>query len=158
MTIQNNACFEEMKNGLHAWNAARREREERKQRLIREAGWDSPELAALNAEAEADKIPYADGAIKAYRAWADSLERGADELEMSDFLWESEVGDFVETLRKAGVPAFAYTSRSTAVMENLHWFAAAGCSLDGLCNILRERRVLWGNEPEKVMGIRIRLN
>ena len=156
MTLKDNAYFNGMKERLHAWGAARQEREERERKITRENGWDSPELAALKAEAEADSIPYASGAVKAYRAWADSLERGADELEMSDFLWESEVGDFVETLRRAGIPGFAYTSRSTAVMENLHWFAAAGCAMDGLCRIRGKES--GPIKLEDTLGIRLKLN
>ena len=38
---------------------------------------------------------------------------------MDDFLWEKEVTDFIETLRKAGIETFVYTNQSTAVMENL---------------------------------------
>ena len=62
--------------------------------------------------------------------------------------------DFVDALKAAGIKTFVYTNQSTAVMENLHQFAAAGCTMQGLCTITRmENR--WGDEePTEVMGIR----
>lgn len=104
------------------------------------------------------KVPLEQGVSKAYRAWATSISRKEDELEMDDFLWEREVTDFVETLRKAGIKTFVYTNQSTAVMENLHQFAAAGCTMEGLCTITRQEN-RWGDEePTKVMGIRFSLD
>lgn len=76
---------------------------------------------------------------------------------MDDFLWEREVADFVDILRKAGFTTFVYTNQSTAVMENLHQFAAQGCRMEGLCTITR-RENRWGDEePVDVMGVRFSL-
>jgi hypothetical protein len=77
---------------------------------------------------------------------------------MDDFLWEKEVHDFIDTLRRAGIQTFVYTNQSTAVMENLHAFAAEGCTMDGLCTITRHED-RWGDEePTEVMGIRFSVN
>ena len=77
---------------------------------------------------------------------------------ISDFLWDKEVADFIGTLREAGIGTFVYTNQSTAVMENLHAFAAQGCTLEGLCTITRQES-RWGDEePTEVMGIRFRIN
>ena len=77
---------------------------------------------------------------------------------MDDFLWDKEVADFIEALRSAGIGTFVYTNQSTAVMENLHAFAAQGCTMTGLCTITRQE-TRWGNEePTEVMGIRFSLN
>ena len=76
---------------------------------------------------------------------------------MDDFLWEKEVHDFVAALREAGFSSFVYTNQSTAVMENLHQFAAEGCRLEGLCTITR-KETRWGEEePYEVQGIRFSL-
>ena len=65
---------------------------------------------------------------------------------------------FVETLRSAGIETFVYTNQSTAVMENLHAFAAEGCTMMGLCTITRQE-TRWGEEePYEVQGIRFSLN
>lgn len=102
-------------------------------------------------------FPFPQGASKAYRAWAQSLSRKESELELDDFLWETEVADFVENLKKAGIDTFVYTNQSTACMENLHQLAAAGCKMEGLCTITRQES-LWGDEePSEVMGIRFSL-
>ena len=77
---------------------------------------------------------------------------------MDDFLWDKEVRDFVEALRSAGLETFVYTNQSTAVMENLHAFAAEGCTMMGLCTITRQE-TRWGEEePYEVQGIRFSLN
>jgi hypothetical protein len=83
------------------------------------------------------------GTIKACNTY---FFRHGDELELSDFLWDREVHDFIETMRNAGIKSFVFTNTSTAVMDNLHSFAEEGCTIDGLCII---------NETK---GIRININ
>ena len=114
MMNKNNAYFEELKRIGHEWEAARIERKARKQQIIDTLGWESDELKAWYEEDAAAKFPFEQGVSKAYRAWATSISRKEDELEMDDFLWEREVTDFVETLRKAGIKTFVYTNQSTA--------------------------------------------
>ena len=103
MMNANNTYFENLKKIGHDWEAARAERQARKQPIIDTYGWDSEELKAWYAEDAAAKFPFESGVSKAYRAWAQSLSRKEDEVEMDDFLWEKEVTDFIETLRKAGI-------------------------------------------------------
>ena len=158
MMNTNNSYFEEMKRIGYAWEEARVERKNRKQQIIDTLGWDSEELKAWYEEDKAATFPFPQGASKAYRAWAGSISRKEDEVEMDDFLWEKEVHDFIDTLRKAGIQTFVYTNQSTAVMENLHAFAAEGCTMDGLCTITRHED-RWGDEePTEVMGIRFSVN
>jgi phosphoglycolate phosphatase-like HAD superfamily hydrolase len=154
MMNANNTYFENLKRIGHEWEATRVERQSRKQRIIDTLGWDSDELKAWYEEDAAAKFPFESGVSKAYRAWAQSLSRKEDELEMDDFLWDKEVADFIEALRSAGIETFVYTNQSTAVMENLHAFAAQGCTMMGLCTITRQE-TRWGDEePTEVMGIR----
>ena len=158
MLNRENAYFENLKRLGHEYEAARVERQQRKQQIIDTLGWDSPELKAWYEEDAAAKFPFEQGACKAYRAWASSISRKEDELEMDDFLWDKEVADFVNTLRSAGITTFVYTNQSTAVMENLHAFAAQGCTMTGLCTITRQE-TRWGDEePTEIMGIRFTLN
>ena len=158
MLSKENAYFLNLKRLGHEYEAARAERRARKQRIIDTLGWESEELKAWYEEDAAAQFPFTQGACKAYRAWASSLSRQEDELEMGDFLWEKEVHDFVEALRGAGIGSFVYTNQSTAVMENLHAFAAEGCAMTGLCTITRHENC-WGNEePTEIMGIRFSLS
>ena len=158
MLNKNNAYFENLKRIGHEYEAARVERQARKQDIIDSYGWDSDELKAWYEEDAAAKFPFESGTTKAYRAWAQSLSRKEDELELDDFLWEKEVRDFIEALRSAGIASFVYTNQSTAVMENLHQLAAAGCTMQGLCTITRQES-RWGNEePTEVMGIRFTID
>ena len=158
MMSKNNAYFENLKRIGHDWEAARVERQARKQQIIDTLGWDSDELKAWYEKDAAAKFPFESGVSKAYRAWAQSLSRKEDELEMDDFLWDKEVADFIEALRSAGIETFVYTNQSTAVMENLHAFAAQGCTMMGLCTITRQE-THWGDEePTEIMGIRFSLN
>ena len=157
MMNTNNTYFDNLYRIGCEYEAARVERQARKQQIIDTLGWDSEELKAWYEEDKAAKFPFSQGISKAYRAWKTSIQRSEDEVEMDDFLWESEVHDFVEALREAGFQTFVYTNQSTAVMENLHQLAAEGCRLEGLCTITRKEN-RWGEEePYKVQGIRFSL-
>ena len=157
MMNTNNTYFDNLYRIGCEYEAARVERQARKQQIIDTLGWDSEELKAWYEEDKAAKFPFSQGISKAFRAWKTSIQRSEDEVEMDDFLWESEVHDFVEALREAGFQTFVYTNQSTAVMENLHQLAAEGCRLEGLCTITRKEN-RWGEEePYEVQGIRFSL-
>ena len=85
-------------------------------------------------------------------------EKNSSEFEMEDFLWEREVLDFIDALKKAGITTFAYTNQSTAVMENLHAFAKAGCTMQGLCTVTRQERRWGDDETTEHPGIRFSLS
>ena len=154
MMNRDNAVFTEMKRIGHEWEEQRAAHQAKKQDIIDTFGWDSVELKAWYDEKEANKFPFTSGQSKAYRAWAESLSRRQDEMEMSDFLFDTEVHDFIETLRRAGIDTFVYTNTSTAVMENIHAFNAEGYRLDELCSVTRHED-RWGTEePYTVQGIR----
>ena len=153
-----NAYFEELKKIGAAFEEKRQAHESKKQQIIDTCGWDSEELKAWYREKEEMAFPISEGACKAYRAFRTTEEKSSSEFEMEDFLWDREVADFIDALRKAGIKTFAYTNQSTAVMENLHAFAAEGCTMDGLCTITRHED-RWGDEePTEVMGIQFSVN
>ena len=154
MIDKNNAVFLEMKRIGHEWEERRAEHQSRKQPIIDTYGWDSQEIKDWYAEKEANKFPFTAGENKAYRAWAGSISRGQDEIEMNDFLFDTEVTDFSRTLIAAGVTSFVYSNTSTAVMENLHALAAEGWTLSGLCTIKRTEDHWGGEEEYEVQGIR----
>ena len=102
MLNANNTYFENLKKIGHDWEIARAERQARKQPIIDTYGWESEELKAWYAEDAAAKFPFESGVSKAYRAWAQSLSRKEDELEMDDFLWDKEVADFIHQPEHGG--------------------------------------------------------
>ena len=149
-----NAFFEEMKRVGHAWDDERRARLEQRREIEKTYGYCSEEYSTWLAENKDIPFPFTDGANKAYRAWAGSIESNADEFEFSDLLWDREVADFVDTLRKAGITEFAYTGKSTALMENIHQLAAEGCTMTGLYT--RIKKEFWGET--EIQGIRFSVN
>ena len=158
MLNRENAYFESIRQIAHDHEEKRVERQERKKQIIATYGWESKELEAWYDEDSKITYPIPQGVCKAYRAWMSSISRQEDEVEMDDFLWEKDVQDFVDAFRAAGIKSFVFTNQSTAVMENLHDFAKAGCKMEGLCTITRRER-RWGNEePTEVQGIRFSLN
>lgn len=95
------------------------------------------------------------GRYEAFRAYDFNLDHNCSEFECNELPWTTDMKDFVETLREAGVESIAVTERSTALMENLHKLAKQGCTLGELCTVTRPN--LWG-EPEEIPAIRIHLN
>ena len=67
MMSKNNTYFENLKRIGHDWEAARVERQARKQQIIDTLGWDSDELKAWYEEDAAAKFPFESGVSKAYR-------------------------------------------------------------------------------------------
>ena len=152
-----NNYFEELRKIGEAFDEKRRAHEEKKQHLIDTYGWDSEEVKTWYREKEEMKYPISEGACKAFRAFRMSNEHNSSEFEMEDFLWEREVEDFIDALRKAGITTFAYTNQSTAVMENIHAFAKAGCTLTGLCTVKRQERRWGDDEITEYPGIRFEI-
>ena len=153
--MKNNAYFEELERIGSEWTKMHEAHKKLQQQIIDTKGWDSEELKAWYAEEEQMQFPYSQGACKAYRAWKYST---ADEILFDSFVWEKEAHDFIETFRSAGIETFVVTNQSTALMENLHWFAAEGCEMMGLCTITKKES-RWGEEiEEQIMGIRFKVN
>ena len=155
--LKTNAHFEEMRRIGRELEEKRRAHEERKQEIRDTYGWDSEEMKAWYDVKNNMESPFTQGAWKAYRAWAQTIEKEEDEVFMDDFLWEYEIADFIETLRKAGIETFIYTNTSTAVMENIHGFEEEGCKLTGLTKIKRTELRFGGDYELEVPGIRFSL-
>ena len=132
-----------------------RQHKARKHQIIDSRGWDSEELKSWYEEDAKLVFPYSQGACKAYRAWKNST---GDEVLMDDFVWESEAHDFIEAFRSVGIETFVVTNSSTVLMENLHWFAAEGCTMEGHCTVSRMSDRFGEETEEQIMGIRFRVN
>ena len=154
----NNTYFSELEKIGREFEERRAAHQARKQQVLNTYGWGSKEMKAWYEEDAAMKFPIAAGANKAYRAYRMTQIHNSSEFEMEEFLWEKEVKDFVEALRKAGIIKFAYTNRSTAVMENIHAFAAEGCTLEGLCTVTRKEDCYGEVEEIEYPGLRFIVN
>ena len=141
--MKNNEVFNEIRRTATEWETAKRERSERKKAIIKEFGYDSPEYAAWSESDTETPFPISHGAMKAYHAWRSNNENDTEEFEFND------------TLRKAGIETMIITNASTALLENLHAYAAEGCTLEGLCTV--KRKTIWGTD-EEIPGIRLRIN
>ena len=149
-----NEFFDEMYRIGCEWSKAHKAHEELKEQIVATKGWDSPELKAWYDEEEQMKFPFSSGANKAFRAWKYST---GDEVVMEDFTWAAERHDFIDALRKAGMKTFVTVNCSTGLMEDLHGFAAEGCTLLGLCTITKKAD-RWGKETEEqIQGVRFAL-
>ena len=155
MMKTNNAYFENLRKIAEKWEREKAERKERKAQILENYGWDSEELKAWYEEDQAATYPIPQGACKAYRAWRYSE---TDEVIMDDFTWEREHHDFIDTLRKAGLKTLVVTNQSTGLMEDLHGYAAEGCTMLGLCTITKKSRRFGEETEEQIMGIRFKLN
>lgn len=153
--MKNNAYFEELNRIARDFEIKHKAHKALKQEIIYTKGWDCDELKAWYAEEERDyQYPISSGACKAFRAYENS---NGDEVVFEDSCWEREFHDFINTLRKAGIKTFVITNQSTGLMEDLHGFAAEGCTMEGLCTITKKSR-RWGEETEEqIPGIRFRL-
>lgn len=101
------------------------------------------------------KYPLTRGQNKALHLWANAENDNPDEeLVWDDSVWEDEVEDFVETLRKAGVRRIVITNSSTLLMENMHWLKREGCQLVGLCEVETGHKHWKTGEPEVKIGVR----
>ena len=157
--MNNNNYFEEMTFHCAAYERAMRERAERKNQIAETYGSDSPEMDAWYAEEKAaGPYPYSSGEMKAYWVFKFHRENDNNEYEMSDYCWEKEYHDFVETLRKLGITEFTLTNHSTALMENIYGFIDEGCTMIGTHTITK-KELHWGeNQYESARGILFKVN
>ena len=153
MLEKKNAYFEEIEKTAEAFEKEKAEHEARKKEILETYGRESEELKAWYEKKAEMKFPIPSGTCKAYRAWLDMIEREEDEVEVNDFVWDTEVKDFIEAFRKAGIKTFICTDHSTGLMENLHAFVKEGCRMDGLTTIERAKWYGREGETEEIQGI-----
>lgn len=148
-----NKYFEEMEKVGAVFNELKRAREEEKEAIIEQYGYDSEELKAFREkEKEKElKFPYNNAQMKAYWAWQYTEENNLETFTLNEFLWEKEIEDFVKTMKDAGVTEFVYTCTSTALMDNIHDLEAAGYKMTGLAELKFEDR--W-SDRKVLRGLR----
>ena len=153
--MKDNKVFEDIRSKATEWDAIRMEHKKQEEAIIEAHGYCSDELQAWKKATTLPPFPISHGAMKAYHAWRSNNDHETEEFEFNDFTWETETKDFIDTLRKAGIETMIITNASTALLENLHAYAAEGCTLEGLCTV--KRKTIWGTD-EEIPGIRLRIN
>lgn len=151
--MKTNEFFDNMYRIGCEWQERHEAHLKRKDAIIAQHGYGSPELQAWHAEKE-EPFPFSSGANKAYRAWKYSP---TDEVIMDDYCWDTERHDFIETLRKAGIKSFVTVNKSTGLMGDLHGYAQEGCEMLGLCTVSRVEDRFGAEKEERLLGIRFRL-
>ena len=153
--MKTNTYFEELERIGSEWTKKYEAHKALKQQIIDTCGWESEELKTWYAEEEQMAFPYSQGACKAYCAWKYST---TEEILFDDYVWDKEAHDFIDTFRKAGIETFVVTNQSTGLMEDLHGYAAEGCTMLGLCTITKKSRRFGEETEEQIRGIRFKLN
>ena len=103
------------------------------------------------------KSGYSLGARKALWNYKDSKRHNSSEFEVTDLPSESDMEDFLSTLRIAKVTTFVVTAKSTALIEALHQMHTLGYTVYGLDTITRNDTEYRVMDDYEVEGIRIML-
>ena len=103
------------------------------------------------------KSGYSLGARKALWNYKDSKRHNSSEFEVTDLPSESDMEDFLSTLRIAKVTTFVVTAKSTVLIEALHQMRRLGCTVYGLDTITRNDTEYHVMDDYEVEGIRIML-
>ena len=133
MTEQTRTFFRQMYAESKRFQQEKDEREKEKEALIAGGEWDK--VQAWYDREEQFQNPYTRGQYKAYWAYRGSSKIETGDFEMNDFLWDTEVKDFSDTLKAAGITTFVLTNQSTALMENIHQLEGEGWKLQGICKL-----------------------
>ena len=147
--VKDNPLFKEMAAYVE-WHSSREKALNAEKDEVKEKyGWDSEEMKAVREKLDALKSdPYGAGAWKAWRAvYLNENEKNPDELCVRDFCWDSELADFVETLRRFGIREFVTIDSSTALMRTIHGLQDCGCEFTGTA-IVDKKKIFADEEND----------
>ena len=120
--------------------------------------------AADEQNDEAGKV----AAREAYHAWKDKAiaegedfwrvfqmyeyaqDRGNEYIDLHDVIWDKDVPDLIERLRKAGIQKFTFSSTWSGTVETAWLFVQNGCKLEGLTEINGTTTAFMSDEYERV--------
>lgn len=103
------------------------------------------------------KSGYSLGARKALWNYKGSRRHNSSEFEVTNLPDESDMEDFLATLRIAKITTFVVTAKNTALIEALHQMRRLGCTVYGLDTITRNDTEYHVMDDYEVEGIRIML-
>lgn len=140
-----NKYFAELNRKMIGYNAKCYELRKRKEACTQNGDWDG--VMKCIDEEEKLEVPITNGEWKALEMVAYSEGK---EYVLSNFLYENEVEDFCESLKKSGVESFIFTNHSTALIENIHDFINNGLEFAGVVDVEKKR----GRHTDIVKGLR----
>ena len=139
MINPNNEFFNYLLKQVNRFEQNRKKRNVDSDNIIELYGADSPEMEKWYKEVAHSMYPLSPGSSKALMAWTDSIAQNTEELELAAPLFNTEVSDFIRTLRHADINTFIYTNQSAYTMKNIHAFVHEGCQLLGLYQTKRRK-------------------
>jgi hypothetical protein len=148
--MKRNEYFEAMLENIKGYEAQKASWETARDTIL-EAELGDEALAKIDEKKPVS--PYTRGQVRALNMWYYSNNK-ENAYDLSENLWPTDVQDFVDTIRNAGVKRFFITDHSTGLMEMLHGLTAAGCRMSGI-RVLHEKS-RWGDEDgQEKMAIRM---
>jgi len=92
---------------------------------------------ALNHK-NGEKDNLSNGERSLLRQYKSSVEKGYDEIEISNICWENELADMIACIKKSEVKSFIITDSSTALLETLTTLIEAGFKVIETVNLEEE--------------------
>lgn len=142
-----------MKNNFAAEYAARLAFEKQFDAAKAANDKDAMEVARAAYNVLMDRIESKGSAYyRLYSKYADAQMLGNAYIEWDDIIWDKDVENFVETLRKYGIGKFVFTSTWSGAVETAWKLQQNGCKLEGLVEINSNTLRFGSNEHEKKHG------
>lgn len=67
-----------------------------------------------------------------YWAYKSSMDRGFEEIDFNEVIWEKDIETIVKDLREAGYESFTISSTFSSLLETIWEFEQRGCKMVGL--------------------------
>ena len=101
------------------------------EKRVKEYGYDSVEYTEWIKNNHMPENPFTRGQHLCIDAYGTAVACHRDIIIFNDFFWyENDVVDFVSTLREAGIDKFILTYNGSHLMEQIHYYSNAGCSIE----------------------------
>ena len=69
------------------------------------------------------------------RAYEESNDAGFDRINFGDIIWDKDIPEVTESLRRTGISEFTISNQSSGILETLSGFETSGAVVLGLTKI-----------------------
>lgn len=87
-----------------------------------------------------------------YSLYEDAQERGNEQIDISEVVWDDKVEGLIDSFRKYGIERFTFSSGWSSAVETAWLFTQNGCRLEGLVEINGRCKAFMSDEYEKKHG------